>query len=466
MLKIVKNKLSKAGINIELRPAVILKTILMKMTVTEKQKFGLLVLIFIVISYLSFYLLKHNTAESEVIEINFADRFTAAHKILIEKYNAKHRGKIRVVPVDFPNLDFSTNERKEILARSLRGRGDGIDLFAVDLIWVQRFAKWSEPVDKYFTPAEKDRILSNALKSCYFEGELVAVPFDLVQGVIYYREDLIKKQKNADQILSKLMNGISWPEFIKLKDKIALNNPYYVFPAADYEGLICSYMEIILSQDPEYFNKYGFNFEKPAAKKALQLLVDLVGKDKLTPKVVSGFTEVPSYAYFIEKDGLFIRGWPSYDKDFKQVPYDRRKEAQLKKMAIPRYEGGVPVSILGGWNLMISKFSDKKPAVIDFVKYLLSDEAQEILYRESGYYPVIKKLYDDLKYQRKYPEIAGIKQMLQIGMHRPAHVEYTRFSKIMSFYFSRAISGEMSVDDALSKCTAAIQYDNEMINDF
>ena len=436
------------------------------MTIKIKQTWGLLFLLFVAVTYLIIFFLLNSSKKSDVIEIYFADRVTAAHKILIDKYNKLNEGKIKVIPIDFPNFDFSTNERKEMLARSLRGRGDGIDLFAVDLIWVQRFAKWCEPLDKYFSDDEKGKILKSALESCYYEGELVAVPLDLVQGVIYYREDLLKRFKDGDNIIRRINNDITWNEFIKLKNEIKPSTPYYIFPATDYEGLICCFMELLLSLNRDYFSEEGFNLNTYEAEKSLQLLVDFVNKNKATPEIVTEFTEIPSYEYFINSDALFIRGWPSYDKDFKESPFDPEKESHLKKIPIPHFDSGIPTSIFGGWNLMVSKFSNKKEITVDFMKFLLKNESQEIFYRESGYYPIVNSFYENPEYLKKYPEIESFKNFMKTGVHRPAHVDYTRYSKIMSFYFKKAIQNKISVKQALVECTNAIQTDKVMIKEF
>lgn len=436
------------------------------MTIKIKQTWGLLFLLFVAVTYLIIFFLLNSSKKSDVIEIYFADRVTAAHKILIDKYNKLNEGKIKVIPIDFPNFDFSTNERKEMLARSLRGRGDGIDLFAVDLIWVQRFAKWCEPLDKYFSDDEKGKILKSALESCYYEGELVAVPLDLVQGVIYYREDLLKRFKDGDNIIRRINNDITWNEFIKLKNEIKPSTPYYIFPATDYEGLICCFMELLLSLNRNYFSEEGFNLNTYEAEKSLQLLVDFVNKNKATPEIVTEFTEIPSYEYFINSDALFIRGWPSYDKDFKESPFDPEKESHLKKIPIPHFDSGIPTSIFGGWNLMVSKFSNKKEITVDFMKFLLKNESQEIFYRESGYYPIVNSFYENPEYLKKYPEIESFKNFMKTGVHRPAHVDYTRYSKIMSFYFKKAIQNKISVKQALIECTNAIQTDKVMIKEF
>jgi len=395
--------------------------------------------------------------EKQVTEIYFADRMSSAHLSLIDNFNKKYEGKIKVIPVDFPNQSFSTNERKELLARSLRGRGDGIDLIAVDIIWVQRFAKWCEPISKYFNKSDIDNFIEPILKSCYYEGELYAVPFDLVEGILYYRRDLIKQAKEGDKIIERLKHGITWDEFIEINIKLNSSNPYYIFPADNYEGLVCSYVELVLGLDDKYFEKNGFNLNTIHSQKALQLLVDFVNKYNVTPKAVTDFTEIPSYGYFIENDGIFLRGWPTYDKDFLNTSLQSDKAKLLEKAPLPYFAEGKPAAVFGGMNLMVSKFSNKKSEVLTFLKFLISQEAQEVILKEAGYFPIIKTFYNDSVYLKKYPELIEYKELIKHGVLRPAHEDYTRFSEIMSYYFKQAILGRIQVKNALEMATNAIQ---------
>ncbi len=430
---------------------------------TSKQGWGIGILGGIALIYLSMYALLSKRPQEHVTEFYFADRMTEAHRILIDQYNKLHEGKVKVIPIDFPNQDFSSDTRKEILARSLRGEDDGIDLLAVDVIWVQRFAKWCEPLGKYFTDEERRRIAPTALGSCYLEGDLLAVPLDVVESVIYYRSDLLAKEPNGKELLKRVQGEMSWTEFLKIQKDISRSkNPFYIYPAADYEGLICCYMEILLSQKPDYFSTVGYRFDTPEAKNALTLLVDLVHANHATPEIVSNFTEVPSYDYFIKHDGLFLHGWTSYDKDFRESPVDSVKESGLRKMPVPYYPGGRPAAVFGGWNLMVSKASQKKEAVVDFIKYLLSDSSQEVFYVKGGYYPVLNSFYNDSTYLRKYPEIVSIKNLMKLGVHRPSQEEYTKDSKIMSRYFSLAIKGKLTVDEALKNVETSIESERSL----
>ncbi len=422
-----------------------------------KRHWGLMFLVFVALFYLVPYYYIIHRSSSGVTEIYFADRITDAHRILIDEYNRAHEGKVKVVPIDFPNSDFTTNERKEILARSLRGEGDGIDLLAVDVIWVQRFAKWCEPLDAFFPKKELGSLLTDALYSCYYNGQLMAVPLDRVQGVMYYREDLLRKLPGGNDFIKVLQHNMSWSDFIGMRKKLGWNHPYYVFPAAEYEGLICIYFEALLSLDPAYFTVHGFDFRTKDARRALQLLVDLINKDQTVPRVATTLTEIPSYRYFVQNDALFIRGWNSYDKDFLSTPVDLAKERNLRKAPIPHPAGGIPASMLGGWNLMVPSNSAKKEATVDFVKFLLSAHAQETFYTKGSYYPVISAFYEDPSYLLKYPEISEMKRIMSMGVHRPLERDYTKYSEIIAHFVSLALGNKIPVDSALDEMTIAIQ---------
>jgi hypothetical protein len=67
------------------------------MNIRIKQKWGLLFLLFVTIAYIIIFSALNRKPDSGVVEIYFADRITAAHKVLIEKYNKMREGKVRVI---------------------------------------------------------------------------------------------------------------------------------------------------------------------------------------------------------------------------------------------------------------------------------------------------------------------------------------------------------------------------------
>ena len=419
-----------------------------------RQHWGALFLSLIALSFVggqAFLSAHRGTAAKEVY---FADRLTEAHRLLIDEYNRRNEGRVKIVPIDFPNEDFTTNERKEILARFLRGEGDGIDVFAVDVIWVQRFARWSEPLDQYFSKEELTGILEDGLRSCYKDGKLVAVPFALVRGVLLYREDILRSMPGGDRMIKKVQEGITWEEFARFGEKLRGQRPYYLFPAAAYEGLMCVFNEVLLGLQPDYYAVHGFNFETPEAARALRLLVDLVQTSHVTPEEVTGMTEVSSYEYFLRNDACFIRGWTSYHRDFPELKGEKRL---IRKAPLPHFADGTAAATMGGWNLMVSKFSSEKPEAIAFVKFLLEKSSQEIIFTKAGYFPPVRALYEEEPYTKSYPELTDFRQMSAHGVHRPSHPNYTRYSEILAQQISQAIRGRVTVEEALRQSTIAIE---------
>lgn len=398
---------------------------------------------------------------SDVTKIYYVDNISAAHQNLINRFNAENDKNIEVVPVNLPFSKFSTNERKELLARSLRSKSDRIDIFSVDLIWVPRFARWSEPLDLYFPVSERDQILDYALTSCYFQEKLVSVPLYIDIGMMYYRDDLLQAFPNYESLVGKLKSSITWEELIHLKQSSRYqSNPFYLFPARNFEGLICSYMESLVGQYQVHQEASSFSLNTPEAERALQFLVDMVHKYKMTPLDVTQFDDSQNFTFAVENDALFFRGWPGFVRSSRGSPLTAKLQ-YIKSAPLPHFKGSGPASVYGGWNLMISKFSTKKTAAIEFLKYALKPESQKLLYEEAGYLPVNQAVYQDSLFYQSNPDLDFYLQLLEKGVHRPYLVNYTRISDILSYYVHQAIEKEISVKDALQ--TASEQMMSQQV---
>ena len=130
-------------------------------TLRNIRQFGIVLFVAAVTFLVSFLISKwiHSPLTENGIKLYFADNITAGHQIIIDKFNRIHQDKIQVIPVNLPFSKFSTNERKELLARTLRSRSERLDIFAVDVIWNHRFAKWAEPLDDYFPDNFRDELI-------------------------------------------------------------------------------------------------------------------------------------------------------------------------------------------------------------------------------------------------------------------------------------------------------------------
>jgi multiple sugar transport system substrate-binding protein len=408
--------------------------------------------------------LSMGTSEEHVRRVYFADNISWVHRLVIDRFNAAHRGSIEVVPVDLPFDKFSTNERKELLARSLRNKSDRIDIFAVDLIWVPRFSRWSEPLAGYFSAEERRGFLDEAMVSCSFDSLLVAAPLYMDIGMMYYRRDLLRRLPDAAEWEAKLENSITWDEFFELRRRLKFEaRPYYLFQGEAFEGLVCNYFELIAEFEGDISRRWRIDLQSPAARAALQMMVDFVYRTKVSPPVVAECDEQRSYAYMLDHDAMFVRGWPNFVESFRRTYADTAKLNVIGRAALPHFTGRRPASVFGGWNLMISKNSANKEAALQFIRFLLSVETQKTLFEAGGYIPVNKRVYDDEQFMMQHPDLAFYRRLLANGFHRPALEEYTKISDVISHFANLALKREVSVRDALERASRMLRNEEVLI---
>jgi multiple sugar transport system substrate-binding protein len=391
-----------------------------------------------------------DSREGKAVKIYFADNISPAHRKLINLFNEKYKGQIEVIPLDLPFSKFSTNDRKELLARYFRSKSDRIDVFSVDQIWVPRFAKWAIPLNEYFPDSVKNTILKYALKTCNYNDTLIAIPLYIDIALMYYRKDLINQLSNSKQVVAKLKNSITWEDLIALNNKFP-RNPLFVFQADDFEGLICMYTEILANMKGNLMRGDSLILKTPQAEKALQFLADLVNKYKISPQNVLRFKEDDSYNYYLQNNGVFLRGWTGLFKNNKIGSNYLSMNDSIGEVPTPHLKGSKPISVFGGWDLMVSKFSTKIPQSICFVQFLMSQEAQKILFEEGGYIPINNSIYKDSLYIDKNPELLFYVSLLKNGIYRPFSEQYTNVSDVLSYYVNLAIKGTLSPNDALLK---------------
>jgi len=429
---------------------------------SRRERYGALFTLFIfaIIIILIFNLISLNKgrfARPSVTRLYFADNMSQAHLEIIRRFNQANAGRIEVVPIDLPFAKFSTNERKELIARSLRSRSSRIDIFAVDQIWVPRFVKWGEPLAKYFMQSDLQQIIPQALQTCYFQNVLIGVPLYIDLGVLYYRRDLLERAIGGASLLARLGQSVTWEELLRFGQQAFPARPFYLFQGDSYEGLVCNYLELLGNAGGRVLHDSLLKFDTPSGRHTAQFMADLIYKYGFAPREVADFNERESYYYALRHDAPFFRGWSSFLKDMPLDNPDSVKVHLLGMAMLPHFDRCPPTTIYGGWNLMISKYSTRKVEACQFLRYALSEEAQTILFETSGYLPIHTRCYSDPEIVARYPYIEYLKSIMPTGQHRPMLVNYTKISDILSFYLNQVLRGELPAEKALQLVDQTIQ---------
>ncbi|MBD3216679.1 MAG: extracellular solute-binding protein [candidate division Zixibacteria bacterium] len=374
---------------------------------------------------------------------------------LIDEFSTEYQIDVSIVrqPTD-------TDQRRQGLVVSLKARDDDPDVFLMDVAWLAQIAAsgWLEPLntetDRIKTEAFFENILNLADR---YNGKLMALPVYVDGGVLYYRMDLL------EEIGVKNPPG-TWQELIEYSQKVLdikrEDNPDFygfVWQGAQYEGLICNFLEFASS------NNGGFIFEGdslrlniPENVEALRMMHDIIHEHKISPpNTYTEFTEEEVRLFFQNGNALFERNWP-YAWNLHQSPKSPVKD-KIGIDVLPHFEGGESISTLGGWHIGISVYSDVKSEARRFVEYVTSYETQKRLALNLGWNPGRKDVYSDSEVLERLPHFAELRDVFENAYPRPTRPYYSQMSAILQKHLNSALAGEVNPEAALEAAETEIQ---------
>jgi trehalose/maltose transport system substrate-binding protein len=254
------------------------------------------------------------------------------------------------------------------LARAFRSKSSSIDVAMIDAIWPGAFAPYLVNLKPKLGKQAKLHIKS-IVQNNTVGGKLVAMPWFGDYGILYYRTDLLRKYdysgppKTWNQLFTmarKIQNG---------EQKSNKNFYGFVFQGNAYEGLTCDALEWLASAGGGHFIDNGkVTIDNPKARTILDSFRNQIGKT--TPRNVTTYQEGEAHTAFVNGDAAFMRNWPyAYSIG---AGSDSKIKGKFNVTVLPHGANGKSVGTVGGWQLAISKYSKRKGASIEFVRYMTS----------------------------------------------------------------------------------------------
>lgn len=360
------------------------------------------------------------------------------------------------IEIDLIRQPTDTDQRRQGLVIPLKSRQKDPDLFLMDVIWIGQFAAsgWLLPLDRY---VRRDKFPLNPFFGKVLEfadkygGDLIALPIYIDGGLLYYRKDLLQRYGYRGP-------PRSWLELVrfslKIQEDMRRENPNFwgfVWQGAQYEGLVCNFLEFATSNGGGITTKEGrLSLNLPQNIVALQFMVDLIHRYEISPpNTYTEMKEEEVRSLFQSGNALFERNWP-YAWNLHQGQGSAVKD-KVGIAPLPSFEGKPGASALGGWHIAISRYSDAKAKAWEFVKFATSYRIQKDLVIGLGWNPARKDIYDDREVREKSPHLKALKEVFQNAVTRPNFPYYTQISEIIQRYVNGALSGKMEAEEALNR---------------
>ncbi|HVP58186.1 MAG TPA: ABC transporter substrate-binding protein, partial [bacterium] len=270
-------------------------------------------------------------------------------------------------------------------------------------------------------------------------------------GLLYYRSDLLKKYGYTGA-------PETWPELVEMAGRIQdaerRTNPGFwgfVWQGAQYEGLVCDFLEFALSYGGALVDSVGnLTLERPENVRALQFMRDLISTYRISPpNTYTEMKEEQVRTMFEAGNALFERNWP-YAWNLHQGDASAVR-GQVGISLIPRAEGGRHASALGGWHIAVSRTSDNKQASWELVKFILSPKTQLGFALNLGWNPARQDLYDSSQLLQEAPHLVSLKQVFATAAARPNVPYYSMLSRVLQAQVNAALSGITPPSAALTQ---------------
>lgn len=333
----------------------------------------------------------------------------------------------------------SSTQIHDLLSQKLKNRDSRLDVFFMDTIWPAEFASagWALPLDRYFLAAERDKFLPAPISANQYRGQIFGVPLFIDAGVLYYRKDLLEKYGLAPPRL--------WPELVEqakaiLAGERGLQLVGFSGQFKQYEGLVCNMMEYILSAGGALWDEKRMTsaLDQPAALEAMRFVRDrIIGE--ISHRGVLSYEEPESLALFTQGRAIFHRNWP-YAWTIANDPANSKIAGKVGIAPLPSFAGAKGVAALGGWQLGISRFSNKPDIAWRFVAFMTSEETQKRIGLATGRAPTRTALYEDAEIAGKMPQLKSLMDTFKQAVPRPTTPVYVPLSNIMQRYFSSVLA--------------------------
>ena len=364
------------------------------------------------------------------------------------------------IEVVFLRQPTDTDQRRQGLIIPLKAQKTDPDVFLMDVVWVAQFAAsgWLMPLTDHL--GEKDQHVDIFFESIIrgvdtYQGDIVALPVYNDCGLLYYREDLLKKYN--------FKPPVTWSELVKsavaIQKSERKTKPQfygYVWQGAQYEGLICNYVEFVTSYGGSLVDTLGdLRLTSDESKSAVSLMRAMIHEYRISPP--NTFTEMKEEEvrlFFENGYALYERNWPY------AWALHKRKDSPIKDQMVvtllPKTEAGSHAAALGGWHIGISRFSDMKKEAERLLDYILSYETQKRLALELGWNPGRRDIYEDETVNEKIPHIQVLKRAFENAAPRPSLPYYTQVSQIMQKHLNAVLAGKTEASSALGKAQEEI----------
>ncbi len=352
--------------------------------------------------------------------------------------------EVEVTVYDTPD---ESDERRSLYLQYFEAESSEVDVYQIDVMWPGDMSDHLLDLYEYGAEDYVDEHIQGIVENnTTADGELVAMPWFVDAGLMYYRADLLEEY---DLDVPETWGELEEKARIIQEGEREENPDFhgYVWQGNAYEGLTCNVLEWFASNDGGRFVSH--DEEVTVLNENNEYMLDKAGGwvGDISPSGVTGYAEEDARAVFQDGNAAFMRNWPY------AYPMLEDSEAfgpeDFGVTEIPAGPEGESAATLGGWQIAASEYSDHPEYAAELALFLASEEVQKERALIAGDAPTIESLYEDEEILEAYPYWEDFFEVFVNAVPRPSTVTAPNYSAVSEAIYSEAHSVLTGDQDAL-----------------
>ncbi len=374
-----------------------------------------------------------------------------AEKKIIDGFNEKYKGKIKVEVEELPS-DSSYTDKMKVLAAStalpdiVEGK-DGVLELAIrngQAIDLSSYVNADADYKKVIGP--------DAIKANTRDGKLYSISSGRQLIGYFYNKDLFAK--------AGITPAKTWDEFMSNLQKLSDKG---ITPISMMTGENCWSTNLLLgamvgtanSTGNEFMTtKYPTSYNTPEMQASLDKIKTILSK--YTTKDAIGAKYDIAANHFLQENTAIIANGPWMTTDFSNT--DKATAGLADKIGVALYpNAGVYAQYEIGY-MVCSKDKAKQDAAFEFIKYKTSAQSQQIMLEDSGTIPLTSEVQMSDEYKKSNPLVAQLISLsgnAKFMFNSIDQISYAGVITEMSKDYPSLVSGDMSVQDMTTAMTEA-----------
>jgi len=329
------------------------------------------------------------------------------------------------------------------------------DVYAIDVIWPGILAENLLDLKAYVSAEEIAAHFPKLIANYTVNGKLVALPYNMSMGILFYRTDLLRKYGYGTP-------PKTWEELEAMAKRIQAgergrgNKDFwgFVWEGAPSEALTCNALEWQVSEGGgTILDETGrVTVNNPHAIRAWSRAAGWVGT--ISPPGVTAYKEWDAFNIWQAGNAAFMRNWTS--SYVAARAQDSPTRDRLDVAPLPRGSAGIGAT-LGGNGYGVSRHSRHPREAAMLVRFLTGRDEQARRCRRPTEPPTIPALYKEPEVLTANPYFSRILQVSQNGLAlRPSVQAGKTYPEVSRAYFD-AVHAVLSHRQSAAEAASELQ---------